>query len=72
MIRLNDTPNFIDDVLHVDIYPGDDANAVIAAHPPGTTFLLKRGVHNSLLTRGYDTYLGEYGSVIDASKFRKE
>ncbi len=51
-------------------HPGDFIPSIVNFHPPGTTFCLKAGVHSldrSITPRSGDTYVGEYGAVLDGA-----
>ena len=47
--------------------PGDDIQAAVNAHPPGTTFVIKTGVHRRQTIRPKDgmTFVGEHSAVLD-------
>ncbi len=51
----------------VDIWPGDDVNAILAANPEGTTFLMHAGVYSrlTLMPRSGQVVIGEAGTVLD-------
>ena len=52
----------------VDIWPGNSIQNVVNLHPAGTTFCLLAGVHSldrSITPRTGDTYVGEYGAILD-------
>jgi hypothetical protein len=54
----------------VVIQPGDDIQASVDANAPGTTFLLKAGVHRlqSIRPRDGDTFTGEAGTVLSGAR----
>ena len=55
----------------VAIGPGDDAQRVVDAHPAGTTYLVKAGVHLrnfSVRPRSGDRFCGEPGAVLDGGR----
>ena len=58
----------------VKLQPGDDINAVIAQHPPGSTFLLGAGVYRmqSVTLRDGDVLMGEYGAELNGSRLVTE
>lgn len=47
--------------------PGDDIQAAVNTHPPGTTFVIRTGVHRRQTIRPKDgmTFVGEPGAVLD-------
>lgn len=50
----------------VVISPGDDVQAIIDAHPAGTRFLIKTGIHTTsapIQPRDGDAFIGEEGAV---------
>ena len=51
----------------VDIWPGDDVNAVLAGNPVGTSFLLHAGVYSqlTLMPRSGQVITGEPGTILD-------
>jgi hypothetical protein len=53
----------------VEIYPGDDLQAAVAASPPGTTFALKRGVHRlqQIIPKGGNRFVGEPDAVLSGA-----
>jgi Right handed beta helix region len=53
----------------VTINPGHDLFQSVDANPPGTTFLLKAGVHRmqSAAPKDGDTFIGEDGAVLNGS-----
>ena len=55
----------------IEIFPGDDIQAIVDANPEGTTFILKSGTHR-LLTEIWpkegNTFWGETGAVLNGSK----
>lgn len=53
----------------VRIAPGQDIQAVVDAHPPGTHFVLGAGVHHlqTVMPRSGDRFTGEPGAVLDGS-----
>jgi hypothetical protein len=54
----------------VDIEPGEDIQAVVDAHAPGTTFRLRSGVHRmqTIAPRDRDTFIGESGAVLSGAR----
>ena len=54
----------------IEIRPGQDVQAYVAAAPPGSTFLLRAGVHrmHTIRPRGGDTFLGEPGAVLSGAR----
>ena len=50
----------------VDVFPGESIQAVVDAHPPGTTFYIRAGVHSgqSIKPRDGDKFIGESGSIL--------
>lgn len=55
----------------VAIWPGTNIQAVVTAHPPGTTFCIKPGVHRlrrPLVPRSGDRFVGEGAAVLNGSK----
>jgi parallel beta-helix repeat protein len=54
----------------VEIAPGQNVQEIVAAAPPGTTFLLKTGVHRvqSIRPRDGDTITGEAGAVLSGAR----
>lgn len=54
----------------VDIWPGSSVPSIVSLYPEGTTFCLRMGVHNidlSIAPKTGDTFIGEYGAVLDGS-----
>jgi hypothetical protein len=55
----------------IEMFPGDDIQAIVDANPEGTTFILKSGTHR-LLTEIWpkegNTFWGESGAVLNGSK----
>ena len=51
----------------VEIWPGDDVNAILASHPEGTSFLLHAGVYRrlTLMPRSNQSIYGEPGAILD-------
>jgi parallel beta-helix repeat protein len=51
----------------VDIYPGDNVNAILAGHPQGTTFLMHAGVYKrvTLMPKSGQTITGQKGTILD-------
>ncbi len=58
----------------VALRPGDDIQAALQAHPPGTTFLLRAGVHRlqAITPRSGDVFLGEPGAVLNGARLLTE
>lgn len=54
------------DTHTVAIAPGDDIQAIVNAHPVGTTFLIKAGIYTDqvLPQRDGDVFIGEAGSIL--------
>lgn len=54
----------------VEIHPGQNIQSVVTAAPPGTTFLLKAGVHRmqTIRPRDGDTFTGEPGAVLSGAR----
>ncbi|MPZ98938.1 MAG: right-handed parallel beta-helix repeat-containing protein [Dehalococcoidia bacterium] len=54
----------------VRIDAGSDVRAIVAAHPPGTTFVLGAGIHRlqSVVPRDGDTFEGEPGATMRGSR----
>ena len=55
----------------VAIGAGDDAQSVVNAHGPGTTYIVKAGVHLrnfSIRPKSGDRYCGEPGAVLDGGR----
>jgi len=54
----------------VEVYPGDDLQAIVYEHPPGTEFVLKKGVHwqQQVRPRDGDTFTGEPGAVMSGAQ----
>ena len=52
------------------IAPGEDIQIRVNAAPPGTTFLLKSGLHRlqTIVPRNGDTFLGETGTVLSGAR----
>ena len=51
----------------VPVNPGDDLQAAVNAHPPGTTFLIKAGRHRrqSVVPKTGNSFIGEPGAILD-------
>ena len=51
----------------VVIHPGDSIQNAVRVNPPGTAFLIKRGVHRRQVVRPKDgmSFIGEAGAVLD-------
>ena len=50
---------------------GDDAQSVVNGHPPGTTYIVKAGIHLrnfSVQPKSGDTFCGEPGAVLDGGR----
>ena len=50
---------------------GDDAQRVVNGHPPGTTYIVKAGIHLrnfSVQPKSGDTFCGEPGAVLDGGR----
>ena len=56
--------------IDAEIYPSDDPQAVINAHPTGTTFLVKSGIHRlwRVVPKSGQTFVGEPGAVVSGAK----
>ena len=55
----------------VAIGAGDDAESVVNGHPPGTTYIVKAGIHLrnfSVRPKSGDTFCGEPGAVLDGGR----
>jgi parallel beta-helix repeat protein len=54
----------------VEIYPGQDVQAIVAAAPAGARFLLKAGVHRlqSITPQTGQTFVGEAGAVLSGAR----
>jgi Malectin domain/Right handed beta helix region len=55
----------------VPVRPGQNARTVLAAHPPGTTYCFKAGVHRlsaPLVPKGGDVLAGDAGAVLNGSR----
>jgi len=52
------------------IFPGEDIQGRVNTAPPGTTFLLKSGVHRmqAIVPRDGDTFMGEAGTVLSGAR----
>src|SRR6185369_5012141 len=52
------------------INPGENIQAFVDANGPGTTFVLKAGVHRmqTIRPKSNDTFLGEAGTVLSGSR----
>jgi parallel beta-helix repeat protein len=52
------------------LYPGDDIQAAVDKHGPGTSFLLKAGVHRmqKITPRDGQEFVGEAGAVLNGAK----
>ncbi|MBT8203244.1 MAG: hypothetical protein KJO87_08065, partial [Acidimicrobiia bacterium] len=57
-------------VFDVAVLPGDDIQAAVDANPPGTTFLIRTGVHRNQSIRPKDgqVFVGEPGAVLNGSE----
>lgn len=57
-------------VFDVAVLPGDNIQAAVDANPPGTTFLIRTGVHRNQTVRPKDgqTFVGEPGAVLNGSE----
>lgn len=53
----------------VRIEPGDDAEAIAEAHPPGTTYIIGAGLHRGFVAvaEDGDRFLGEVGAVLNGA-----
>lgn len=53
----------------IRVEPGDDLQALVAAHPPGTAFLLASGIHRqqSVRPRDGNRFSGEPGAVLSGA-----
>lgn len=54
----------------VELFPGTDLQSAMSAHPAGTTFRLKAGVHRlqTIRPRNGDTFEGEPGTVLSGAR----
>jgi parallel beta-helix repeat protein len=54
----------------ISVRPGQDIQALVAASPPASTFLLKAGVHRmqSIRPRNGDSFRGEPGAVLSGAR----
>ena len=55
----------------VAIGAGDDAQSVVNGHPPGTTYIVKAGIHLrnfSVQPKSGDKFCGEPGAVLDGGR----
>ena len=55
----------------VAIGAGDDAQTVVNRHPPGTTYLVKAGIHLrnfNVRPKSGDMFCGEPGAVLDGGR----
>jgi parallel beta-helix repeat protein len=55
----------------VEINVEDDAQRVVSGHPPGTTYIVKAGIHLrnfSVQPKSGDTFCGEPGAVLDGGR----
>lgn len=61
------TPDYGDDVVYMK--PGDNLQAIVNAHPEGTTFVLKAGVYKQaqITPKNFQTFIGEDGAIMDGS-----
>lgn len=52
------------------IHPGESIQATVDANSPGTTFLIKSGVHRlqSVIPKDNDSFIGENGAVMSGAK----
>ena len=50
----------------VSVFPGDSIQGLVNAYPPGTTFLIKAGVHRNqqVTPKTGDSFIGEPGAVL--------
>jgi parallel beta-helix repeat protein len=54
----------------VEILPGSDIQAAVNAHPEGTAFCLRAGLHHQtgpITPKTGNSFTGEYGAIIDGS-----
>ena len=53
----------------VEVYPGDDLQALVDAHLPGTRFLVREGVHRNqqVWPKDGDVFSGEPGAVLSGA-----
>jgi Right handed beta helix region len=58
----------------VQLSPGDDIQAAVDAHPPGTSFFLAAGVYRiqSVTTKTGDSFIGDGGAVLDGARLLTE
>jgi hypothetical protein len=56
------------------IYPGENIQAKVDAHPVGTTFYIKTGVHRHQMVRPKDgnSFIGEQGAVLSGARLLTE
>jgi parallel beta-helix repeat protein len=57
--------------MGIAVQPGDNLQAAINAHPHGTTFCIKAGLHrmqNYVVPKSNDRFVGEPGAVLNGSK----
>jgi hypothetical protein len=54
----------------VNVQPGDSLQAAVDAHPAGTTFLIREGVHRlvEVEPKHRDVFLGELGAILIGAK----
>ncbi len=52
------------------VYPGEDAQAIVDAHPAGTAFVLKAGLHREFSVRAKpgNHFVGEVGTVLSGAR----
>ncbi len=56
----------------VDLPPGTDIPRAVDAYPGGTTFCLRAGMHgvtSAITPKTGDTFVGEYGAVLDGTRW---
>jgi hypothetical protein len=60
--------------FQVYIYPGDPIQSVIEEYPPGTTFIIGRGIHRhqTFTPRDGDIFIGESGAILNGSNLITE
>jgi hypothetical protein len=54
----------------IDVAPGANLMAAVEAHPPGSSFCLRAGIHPityETWPKSGDTFTGEYGAIMDGS-----
>jgi parallel beta-helix repeat protein len=56
----------------ISVLPGQSIQAAVNANPPGTTFLLKAGIHRNqtVVPKSNDVFLGEAGTTLDGGMYK--